>query len=102
MLCEKDAGSFIFYNVVNPNPELLYIVDGQHRVEAIRKFIDDELPVTHKGQTYLFSDFTEIEKRHFRGNIMGNFKIVEDATYNKETVEAIYNTFNYSGVAHNV
>lgn len=97
VLCEKDCGSFIFYRTESEYK--LYVLDGQHRLEALRRFIDKGMSVKHLGKTYTYNDFCAVDKRSFR-SILGNVTMIDTDEYSKEYVEGVYKAFNYSGAKH--
>jgi hypothetical protein len=94
----QDFGSFIIYQ--DCDSELIYLVDGQHRANAWKRFIDGSLSVKINDDAITFNDFCLADQRQM-GRWTGAVTTLKSNGYPKEAIELVYNRFNFSGVAHN-
>jgi hypothetical protein len=98
----RDAGNFILYrHEETDDPQIRYILDGQHRIHAWQAFKAGEFNIPYAGREISFSDFTPTDIS-ILGNRIGCTlqDVVTSGDYDHEITELIYNRFNFSGVAH--
>ena len=93
----QDFGSFIIYE--DCDSELIYLIDGQHRANAWKRFIAGSLSVGINGDNITFNDFCLADQRQM-GRWTGAVTRLKGTGYHKKAIELVYNRFNFSGVAH--
>ena len=92
-----DFGSFITYQDCDSG--LIYLVDGQHRANAWKRFIEGSLSVGINGENMTFNDFCLGDQRQME-RWASAVTTLKGNGYPKELIELVYNRFNFSGVAH--
>lgn len=74
------------------------VIDGQQRLNAIQKYIENELPVSATDGTQLYwRDLAQQEQRRF-GKAM--FPWFETEINNEDELKSLYNMHNFSGTPH--
>jgi hypothetical protein len=95
----KHCGNFIIYRP--QYSDVKYILDGQHRKEAWRLFIEGDLTIQKEGEIIRWSDFIKDEVRELKRGLKCSIDAIETRTpYDKSLAEDIYNKFNFTGVKH--
>lgn len=69
------------------------VIDGQQRLTAIQRYVDDEFPVFGG----FFSELDNVQKRRWNNSTFGSY--ITDST-DEAFLRNYYNTLNYGGVAH--
>lgn len=79
-----------------------YVVDGQHRLEALKRFFEGELSVTADNKVVNFIELSVQDKTDIKSHIKGTVRSFSTSSYDSmlSEVEALYTMFNYSGVKH--
>lgn len=74
------------------------VIDGQQRLKAIQRYIENDFPVSAKDGTALYwRDLTEQEQRRF-GKTM--FPWFETEINDENELKSLYNLHNFGGTPH--
>jgi hypothetical protein len=87
-------GTYSFNMLFDDSPIVMILIDGQQRMNAIQRYLNDEFPVFG----YRWSEVTEVDKRVWGMSVM--FHCYRCRTTDEAYLRNYYNLMNFGGTAH--